>query len=123
MSYEFYKILHSISTMMVVMGLAGAAAVSANGISKTSIKLRKTLAITHGIGLVLALVAGFGLMARLQMMGQGFPIWITLKLVIWLSMGGLIALIYRKPQTSKWVWWVILLMFSAAAVLARTKIT
>lgn len=122
MSYEFYKILHSLSTMMVVMGLAGAAAVSVNGIAKKSNVFRKTLAITHGLGMFIALVAGFGLMARLQMVGQGFPVWIWVKLAIWVAMGGLIALIYRKPSSAKWVWWLILVLFGIAAYMARLKI-
>ena len=122
MSYEFYKILHSLSTMMVVMGLAGAAAVSVNGIAKKSNVFRKTLAITHGLGMFIALVAGFGLMARLQMVGQGFPVWIWVKLSIWVAMGGLIALIYRKPSSAKWVWWLILVLFGIAAYMARLKI-
>lgn len=122
MPYEFYKTLHAISTVMVIMGLAGAAAVTVNGVARASNKFRLTLAITHGLGMLIALVAGFGLMARLGMMGQGWPLWISLKLSIWVILGGLIALIYRVPSTAKWVWWVVLALYGVAAYLARFKI-
>lgn len=121
MPYEFYKVLHAISTMMIVMGLAGAAAVSVNGIARASNKFRMVVAMTHGIGMLVAFVAGFGLMAKLGMMGQGWPLWIIAKLMIWLVMGLLIAVLLRKPSTAKWVWWAVLILYAVAATLARLK--
>lgn len=120
MSYEFYKILHTVGVFMVVMALSGmilGAWISGG----KSFAPRKFLAATHGIGLLLTLVAGFGLLARLGLV-TGIPSWALLKLGIWLVLGVFTLLVYRIPRLGA-VWWVLVLIAaSSAAVLARLKI-
>ena len=68
--------------------------------------VKKLGSITSGIGLTLLLVAGFGLIAK---MGYSYTSpWIIAKLIVWLLLGGSIALINRKPELAKILWWLIL---------------
>ena len=46
----------------------------------------KMLTVLHGVGLLFLLVAGFGMAARLDI-GFPFPVWLWIKLVIWLLLG------------------------------------
>lgn len=57
---------------------------------------RKMIAITHGIGLFLILLGGFGMLARLGIIWP-WPGWIVAKFIIWLAYGGLLTLVYKKP--------------------------
>jgi hypothetical protein len=82
---------------------------------------KKFIGILHGVGLLVAFVAGFGLMARLGMMGGGWPMWITLKMVIWLFLGVVILIPRYKPSWTKGVWIVIIVVGAFAAYLARYK--
>ncbi len=96
MSYEFYKVLHLTGIFMTLCGLAGVL-----GLRMATVDLpargRKLFMITHGIGLVLALVGGFGLAARLQMFAN-LPVWVWAKIVIWLVLGGALTLVKRRGQ-------------------------
>jgi hypothetical protein len=117
MSYEFYKVLHLLGVFMVVASL-GAAIIYRGAESQSQAHWRKTLSIGHGVGLVIALVAGFGLVAKL---GVGFPGWVVVKVVIWLVLGGLIAFAKRKPALAKTWWWLTILLATLAGGLAVYK--
>jgi len=85
----------------------------------------KTFAfITHGVGLLFMLVSGFGLLARMGFMhNAGLPTWIYIKLVIWLIMGGIIALIKRKGQLGWPMYFLLLAIFITAAYVGVYKPT
>jgi hypothetical protein len=53
---------------------------------------RKTFAICQGIGLLVMLVSGFGLLAKLKL---GYPSFAIVKTVLWLVIG-MLPLIFRK---------------------------
>ena len=74
--------------------------------------------VLFGIALVLILVSGFGMLAKL---GYGFPGWVILKIVIWLFIGGVIALIRRMPQHAVIFWWALPALGAFAAFLAIYK--
>lgn len=118
MSYTFYKVLHLLGMMMVFLSLGGALVRSRFPEQTTSWK--KLIAINHGIGLLLLLVAGFGLLARLNIFWP-MPVWALVKIVIWLAIGGLIALINRKPEAGTVWWYLALLLGLLAAYLALYK--
>lgn len=80
--------------------------------------LRMMGAITNGVGLLLTFVAGFGLWAKLQ---YGLPGWLIVKVVIWFIFGGLVAVINRKPELGKMLWWVILWLGVLAVVMVAFK--
>ena len=108
-----YNILHVIGILMVFLGYGALIARSIAAPDNTSI--RKLGSITSGIGLVLIFVAGFGLISKL---GHSFTdTWILVKFFIWLALGGMIALINRKPALAPKLWWVLLALGSVAVIM------
>lgn len=105
---------------MVFMALAGVATNAINGGPKTH-PWRKPIAITHGVGLFLSLLGGFGLLARLGIVHGGLPGWVLAKLGIWILFAVLIAVVSRKPSWAKPVWPLIIILGGVAAYLAGSK--
>jgi hypothetical protein len=118
MPYGVYKIIHLTGIIMTFLALGGAALHGMNGGGEN--KSRKFASAMHGIGLTLALVGGFGLLARLNM---SFPWggWVFVKLGIWLVLGGIISVFLRKPEVSKPMWFVLVGLFAVAAFMAQYK--
>jgi hypothetical protein len=110
MPYEFYKVLHLIGVFTVILSLGGMCLHVASGGTREYAG-RKMAAATHGIGLLITLVAGFGLLAKLGLMAS-LPGWAITKLIVWLILGGLPALIYKKRAMAK-LFWVLILVFGA----------
>ena len=98
---------------MIFMGFGALLARSLIGSDDRSV--RKLGSITSGIGLVLVLVAGFGLIAKLDH-SYSAP-WLIVKLVVWVALGGVISLINRKPSLAKALWWIILALGVVAATM------
>jgi hypothetical protein len=119
MSYEFYKILHILGLSLVVLSLGGIMVHAINGGTKMTNSFRKGVMITHGVGLLLLLVAGFGMLAKLGI--QGVPTWVGLKLIIWLALGALVAFAYRQSLARK-LWIVVPALVLLAAILGVVKI-
>ena len=88
MSYEFYKILHLAGVMLVFTSIGGFLA-----LSNTQPKYNKLVSILHGIGLLVILVSGFGITAKLQL---GFPAWVIAKLVLWLVIALLLVVAKKR---------------------------
>lgn len=118
-SYQVYKVIHLLGIMMIFLSLGGIATQSING-SPSSYPWKKGASVTHGIGLVLGLVGGFGLLARLGF-GSGLPGWAMAKLVIWTIFAGITAVFIRKPQFAKKLWLLIIFLGGCAAFLANYK--
>jgi hypothetical protein len=118
MSYEFYKIIHLLGLSMVVMSLGGIMLFAINGGQKASNSFRKGVMITHGVGLLFLLVAGFGMLARLQI--HSFPGWVVGKLIVWLALGAFVGLAYKQKLARK-LWVVVPLLVVVAAALAIVK--
>lgn len=119
MSYEFYKILHITSLIATFMSLAAMTFARSLG-SDLPKSVRIFLSATHGIGLALVLISGFGLAARLGMI-RGLPNWIYLKIGIWLLLGASIVLAKRKSDWAFGLYVVWLVLGSLAASLAVGK--
>jgi hypothetical protein len=116
MSYKFYEIIHLLGVVMVFLSYGGLIVRSATGSQDKG--LRRLGALTSGIGLLLILVGGFGLLARLN---YGFPAWVLVKIAIWVVLGALIVLINRKPEYSQVTWWVTILLGLTAILMATLK--
>ena len=116
MPYDIYKLLHILGMVFVVMALGGAVVHVINGGSKSSNAFRKGIAISHGVGLVLLIVAGFGMLAKLGI--HGLPVWAIGKLVVWLILGGMPVLIYRSQAFARNSWIVIPALVAVATGLA-----
>jgi hypothetical protein len=104
MDPNFYQVLHIVGISMVFLGYG--ALLARSMAAPDNVSVRKLGSITSGIGLTLILVAGFGLISKL---GHSFTdIWILVKFVIWLILGGLIVLINRKPQLAMLLWCLLI---------------
>jgi uncharacterized membrane protein SirB2 len=118
MSYEIYKILHLLGLTLVVLSLGGIIVHTINGGSKATNAFRKGAVITHGVGLLLLLVAGFGMLARLGI--HSFPGWVVGKVIIWLALGAFVAFAYKQNLARK-LWFAVPVLVVIAATLAITK--
>lgn len=96
MSYEFYKVLHLVGVFLTLTGLVGIATLKWAGTGLPA-GPRRAFFLMHGVGLLIAFVAGFGLAARLGMFNN-LQKWVWVKIGIWLVLGGLIALAKRKGE-------------------------
>lgn len=119
-SYAVYKVVHLLGVLMVFLAFGGVVMHAINGGGREH-AWRKPVAITHGIGLFLALLGGFGLLARLGIMSGGFPGWVIAKLGIWLTFAIMTGVVIRKTSWAKPLWLVALLLGALAAYLAGSK--
>ena len=88
MDYTFYKIAHLIGISVLALGVGG---MMAGG------EKRKTFAMLQGIGLLVMLVTGFGLLAKLKFTPY-VPPFAIVKIVLWLVIG-MLPMIFRKLKT------------------------
>ena len=87
MSIQLYQIIHIFSViMMTAVTFAALAAPRPEG--------RRRSMMWSGILALLALISGFGMLARL---GYGLPGWAVVKLACWLGLTMLTSLAYRQP--------------------------
>jgi hypothetical protein len=120
MSLEFYKIFHLIGIFMLLFAFGGVLVHAMNGGTKQTNKFRKGVALTHGVGLLLIAVSGFGMLARLGIMTE-FPLWVILKIIIWLAFGGLFTVALKKPQHARSLWVLLIVLATCAAYLGIFK--
>jgi len=114
-----YKVIHIIGVAFLVGALGGMAVHAANGGTREGSLTRRLTTATHGIGLLLVLVAGFAMLARLPQ--PGHMGWVAGKLVVWLLLGGAAAVPYRRPQFARALFVIVPLLVGVAATLALTK--
>lgn len=119
MSYEFYKITHIIGILMVFTGLMGIVALRMVG-TELPPRPRRLFMIFHGLGLLVALVAGFGLAARLNYMAA-LPTWVWVKIGVWIVLGAGLTVAKRKGALGAPVVISFLALGGFAAWLAITK--
>lgn len=118
MSYQFYKIIHVLGIMLVFLAFGGLAVVGLSSDASRLKPARTLLASFHGVGMLLLLVAGFGLIAKL---GGGFPGWMIAKVVIWLVLGASVVVFRKKPDAGKPMLIVLPILGLIAAGLALYK--
>jgi hypothetical protein len=118
-SLEIYKNIHLLGIFMILLAMGGLILQQINASTREQ-GWRRPVAITHGIGMVLVLVGGFGLLARLSIPWP-WPGWVVGKIIIWLVFGALIAVIGRSPGLAKPLWWITIVLGGLAAYLALNK--
>lgn len=112
-----YHILHLTGILMLFLGYGALLGRSLAGSDDARVK--KLGSITSGIGLLLIFIAGFALITK---MGYSFTTpWILVKLAIWIALGGLIAVINRKPQSASTIWWVLVGLGLLAAIMVYAR--
>ena len=87
MSIQLYQVVHLFSVIILTGMVFGALAAPRP-------ELRRRTMMWSGILALLALVSGFGLLARL---GYGFAGWVIVKVACWLGLTVLASLAYRQP--------------------------
>jgi hypothetical protein len=121
MDYLSIKLFHLAGVMLLFLGLGGMVFASYAGFGPARKKIRRTAALLHGIGLLFILVSGLAMLHSLGLL-QGDPSgWVKAKFVIFLLLGGSIALAARLSRA---IWILIpawVLLGTAAAYLALYK--
>lgn len=120
MSYQFYKIIHLTGIAMTLLSLGGLMVYAITGGTKAAMVWRKPVMITHGVGLLVALVGAFGLLARLGIHWP-WPGWVFVKLGVWFILGGMTSLVGRKPGLDRGLWALVIALFALAAYMANYK--
>lgn len=110
--FNVYKLIHLVAIFGLFISLAC-------GVVLEKAKSR-WVAPVHGITLLLVLVGGFGMLARLGVHGA-LPGWVIGKLVIWVLFGGSIALARRKVLPAGAFLVLITVLGGVAASLALWK--
>jgi hypothetical protein len=118
MSLYVYKTLHVVGMLLLFTALGSMIQRVADGGERP-----KLAGATHGVALLLLLVAGFGAMARLGLTHDwAFPGWVWAKLGIWLLLGAAPVLIRRGGARLATLWWWLLpLVGGLAGYLALAK--
>ena len=118
-SYATYKIVHLTGLFMIFMAYGS---LLLNGMQRGGKKFayRKFPGLTHGLGLVIALIGGFGLLARTGVTSP-WPLWVWLKLSIWIVYGFASPFVRKSPLMAKTLWFVIIGLGITAAYLANFK--
>jgi len=110
MSAQFYLFFHLLGGFLLVLGYG---ALLARAVLAADNKpMRVWGSVISGIGLILLLVAGFGMQAKL---GVGWPTWLILKIVIWILLGGVLALINRRADWNRMLWIAVILLAGLSA--------
>ena len=104
MSLQFYHYLHLLGLILVFIGFGGLF---------TSDSAKKAM-MWHGIGLLISIVSGFGMLAKLGIMST-MPVWAWIKVGLWLVLGFLPVLAKRRVIAAPLV---VLIAAIAGAALA-----
>ncbi|WP_337172383.1 hypothetical protein [Gemmatimonas aurantiaca] len=100
--HQLYEILHIVGIALLFTAIGGVAVHAANGGTKATSTTRPLVASVHGIGVLLILVGGFGMLARMGFQhGTNFPGWLWVKIIVWILLSGLALLPYRKPALAQ----------------------
>lgn len=120
--YGFYKIVHLIGITAAWTALGALALHHANGGTKEGNRGRKAVAALHGIGVLLILIGGFGMLARLGFQhGANFPGWLWVKLATWALIAVALLLPTRAPALAKPMLFVLPLLAGLATAMAVYK--
>jgi len=120
--YAFYKVVHIVGIVLVMSALGGIAVHALSGGTKQSNAARRLVVALHGTGVLLILVGGFGMLARLGFRhGAMFPGWLLVKLGVWGLLGAAVALPYRRPTLARSMLVVVPLLAALAAYMAVYK--
>jgi hypothetical protein len=119
LSLSFYKVAHLFGIMLMfsALGTVIAGAVAGEG----SLRLKKLGGIAQGIALVIILVGGFGMLARLGL-NDGWPLWVWLKLVIWVIFGGATIFVRKAGEKAGWLLVLLPVLGAVSAWLALYRV-
>ena len=119
MSYIVYEVIHLCGVFLIITSLGAIASHCLQGGNRKNFKNRKFFAILHGLGLFLAFVAGFGLIAK---GGYSFSSgWIYVKILVWISLGIYPMIFYRQKAGDKKPFLILLGLLFIAILFVQYK--
>ena len=117
MSYTVYKLLHLLAVISLFLAIGALLSYSRSGGSR---KHKKNIMILHGLAALVLFISGFGLIARLKL--HSFPLWLNLKIGLWLILSVLIPLLISRTSNKKWIYLLVLASGFSAVYLALFKL-
>ena len=111
LSLQSYHYLHLIGLILVFIGIGGM--LSSEGAKKAM--------MWHGIGLLISIISGFGMLAKLGIMGT-MPVWAWIKIGLWLVLGFLPVLAKRRVIATPLVVLIAAITGAALAYLGYFKL-
>ncbi len=125
MTYSTFKVIHLFGVLFLFTAIGGSVFLRFGGVQKAlegaGANVRRVTGIVHGVALLVILISGFGVLARLDVMQGGVPGWVWGKLVIWLLLGAALPVARKVPRAAGVLWWLLPLLGTAAAWLAIVK--
>ena len=115
MNLEFYKVVHIVAAFVLLSALG--VLYTAYARKEHQFKHRSLILSAHGLCLILIMISGFGMLAKLGIMSQ-LPMWVILKLLIWLAIGILPIFAKRFQRYAYSVWFLTLALAAFAVMLA-----
>lgn len=116
---ELLGFLHVLGAVATLTAIAGVCVHAANGGERRDNAARVALTVSHGLGLLILLAAGFAMVARLG--GGGPHGWLGVKLVLWLFLGVAIMLPYRRRAIAIPLLLILPLLAAIAAYLGTQQ--
>ena len=103
MDYNAYKLVHVVGLLLLFASLGGLAVLGGLGTDPArSTPFKAVLNAFHGLGLVVLLVAGFGLLAKLDMSAPDkWGGWVYAKIVLWVVFGAAVVPLKRAPSLAR----------------------
>ncbi len=122
MTYEFYKIAHLLGIFFVISGLMGVFFTVWAGTPLDG-KIKSASFAMHGTGLLVMLISGFGLLAKLGLVQGGMPTWVYFKFGLWAFFALAISILKRKGHLGMPLYALLLVGYFCAAYLGVMKPT
>jgi hypothetical protein len=121
MPYTVYKLIHFLGMFTLLTTLAASCMHVLGGGTRVNNPYRRALGAVHGVSAFLILLGGFGMLARLGIVQGGLPVWIHLKLAIWVLLSAAFVLVYRGARLARIVLMAMPLVAALAAAIASYK--
>ncbi len=97
--------MHLGSLFIILLSLGAIASHRLQGGTKENFKNRKFFMAFHGIGLLLAIIAGLGLVGGRFSFASG---WIWIKLAVWLALGAYPVIFFKQKEDSKTPYFILI---------------
>jgi hypothetical protein len=121
LSHTTYKVVHLLGIFLLFSGLGGVWAMAVTSVDATRTAGRRLLMATHGVALLLILLGGFGMLARLGISGA-WPPWVWIKLTIWIILAASPWLLRRTEGAHSMLFYLAPLLGAIAAYSALFRI-
>ena len=115
-----YKLIHLIGVFLFLIAMGASILHGLNGGTKHTNRFRAGVGMAHGLGLFCILLGGFGMAAKMGITWP-MPIWMIVKVLLWVIAGGLLALSVRRPYAGRLHWLITILTAFSAAYVGLTK--